>query len=80
MPIPPPPPPPPAAPPPPPNFNQANSAPPKLSRDEQRGRGALLSDISKGARLRKVTNVNDRSAPVIESKCSNVSIGYIWGK
>ncbi|KAH7130711.1 hypothetical protein B0J11DRAFT_259632 [Dendryphion nanum] len=29
------------------------------------GRGALLSDISKGARLKKVAQVNDRSAPIV---------------
>ncbi|XP_043530803.1 WAS/WASL-interacting protein family member 2b [Chiloscyllium plagiosum] len=66
MPIPPPPPPPPAAPPP-PAFNQANTVTPKLTRDEQRNRGALLNDITKGAKLRKVTNVNDRSAPILET-------------
>nr|XP_014424591.1 WAS/WASL-interacting protein family member 2 [Pelodiscus sinensis] len=65
MPIPPPPPPPPG-PPPPPTFNQANIEPPKLNRDEQRGRGALLQDICKGTRLKKVTQINDRSAPVLE--------------
>lgn len=32
------------------------------------GRNALLADIHKGAKLRKVTQVNDRSAPVVESK------------
>ncbi|KAM4031111.1 WAS/WASL-interacting protein family member 2 [Anomaloglossus baeobatrachus] len=65
MPIPPPPPPPPG-PPPPPTFSQANTEPPKLSRDEQRGRGALLTDICKGANLKRTTAVNDRSAPVLE--------------
>uniref|UniRef100_A0A3B3Z677 WH2 domain-containing protein n=1 Tax=Periophthalmus magnuspinnatus TaxID=409849 RepID=A0A3B3Z677_9GOBI len=45
---------------------QANTTPPKLSSAETKGRGALLSDIHKGARLKKVTQVNDRSAPVIE--------------
>ncbi|XP_029428266.1 WAS/WASL-interacting protein family member 2 isoform X2 [Rhinatrema bivittatum] len=64
MPIPPPPPPPPG--PPPPTFSQANTEPPKLSRDEQRGRGALLNDICRGAKLKKVTSVSDRSAPVLE--------------
>ncbi|TRY94778.1 hypothetical protein DNTS_035653 [Danionella cerebrum] len=59
MPIPPPPPPPGGAPPPP---SQSN----KLSRDEAKGRGALLSDICKGTRLKKVAVVNDRSAPLIE--------------
>lgn len=32
------------------------------------GRNALLADIQKGAKLRKVTEVNDRSAPAVESK------------
>uniref|UniRef100_A0A8C8S9E4 WH2 domain-containing protein n=1 Tax=Pelusios castaneus TaxID=367368 RepID=A0A8C8S9E4_9SAUR len=75
MPIPPPPPPPPA-PAPPPTFNQANTEPPKLSRDEQRGRGALLQDICKGTRLKKVTQVNDRSAPVLEKPKGGGGGGY----
>ncbi|NWV71188.1 WIPF2 protein, partial [Malurus elegans] len=45
---------------------QANTEPPKLSREEQRGRGALLQDICKGTKLRKVTQINDRSAPILE--------------
>ncbi|XP_061536441.1 WAS/WASL-interacting protein family member 2 [Phycodurus eques] len=65
MPIPPPPPPPPG-PPPPPTFHESNTTPPKLSSSETKGRGALLSDIHKGARLRKVGVVNDRSSPIIE--------------
>ncbi|CAF95342.1 unnamed protein product [Tetraodon nigroviridis] len=65
MPIPPPPPPPPG-PPPPPTFNVANTTPPKLSSSETKGRGALLSDICKGTKLKKVGVVNDRSAPVLE--------------
>ncbi|KAM8722975.1 WAS/WASL-interacting protein family member 2b isoform 1-T1 [Acanthopagrus schlegelii] len=68
MPIPPPPPPPPGGPPPPPTFSQANTSPPQLSREETKGRGALLSDICKGARLKKVAVVNDRSAPLLDSK------------
>ncbi|XP_032178393.1 WAS/WASL-interacting protein family member 2 isoform X2 [Mustela erminea] len=74
MPIPPPPPPPPG-PPPPPTFNQANIEQPKLSRDEQRNRGALLQDICKGTKLKKVTNINDRSAPILEKPKGN-SGGY----
>ncbi|XP_060637022.1 WAS/WASL-interacting protein family member 2 [Anolis sagrei] len=77
MPIPPPPPPPPG-PPPPPTLNQANTDPPKLSRDEQRGRGALLQDICKGAKLKKVAQVNDRSAPIIE-KSKGGGGGYSSG-
>ncbi|XP_037545105.1 WAS/WASL-interacting protein family member 2b isoform X2 [Nematolebias whitei] len=67
MPIPPPPP-PPGGPPPPPTFSQANTTPPKLSRQEAKGRGALLSDICKGTKLKKVAVVNDRSAPLLDSK------------
>ncbi|XP_052466064.1 WAS/WASL-interacting protein family member 2 [Carassius gibelio] len=66
MPIPPPPPPP--GPPPAPTFNQANTAAPKLHRDEAKGRGALLSDICKGTKLKKTSVVNDRSAPIIETR------------
>ncbi|KAJ7421039.1 hypothetical protein WISP_44177 [Willisornis vidua] len=44
----------------------SNTEPPKLSREEQRGRGALLQDICKGTKLRKVTQINDRSAPILE--------------
>ncbi|KAF4100792.1 hypothetical protein G5714_018988 [Onychostoma macrolepis] len=44
----------------------ANTTPPKLSRDEAKGRGALLTDICKGTKLKKVGVVNDRSAPIIE--------------
>ncbi|XP_068119084.1 WAS/WASL-interacting protein family member 2 [Hyperolius riggenbachi] len=73
MPIPPPPPPPPG--PPPPTFGQANTEPPKLSRDEQRGRGALLNDICKGARLKKTAAVNDRSAPVLEKAKGTGGVG-----
>ncbi|TDH03558.1 hypothetical protein EPR50_G00164920 [Perca flavescens] len=62
----PPPPPPPGGPPPPPTFSQANTSPPKLSRDEAKGRGALLTDICKGTRLKKVAVVNDRSAPLLD--------------
>ncbi|KAM4717179.1 LOW QUALITY PROTEIN: WAS/WASL-interacting protein family member 2-like [Anableps anableps] len=66
MPIPPPP--PPGGPPPPPTFSQANTTPPKLNREEVKGRGALLSDICKGTKLKKVAVVNDRSAPLLDSK------------
>ncbi|XP_036372161.1 WAS/WASL-interacting protein family member 3 [Megalops cyprinoides] len=71
MPVPPPPPPPPPAPPPPPPPSSAGpqvarSDPPKLQPVEGGGRNALLADIQRGARLRKVTQVNDRSAPLID--------------
>ncbi|CAL8313285.1 unnamed protein product [Arctogadus glacialis] len=65
MPIPPPPP-PPGGPPPPPTFSQAITTPPKLNREEAKGRGALLTDICTGTRLRKVAVVDDRSAPQLE--------------
>ncbi|XP_069768355.1 WAS/WASL-interacting protein family member 2-like isoform X2 [Narcine bancroftii] len=47
--------------------SQANAVTPKLSREDHHNRGALLSDITKGAKLRKVTNANDRSAPNLEN-------------
>ncbi|XP_059898619.1 WAS/WASL-interacting protein family member 2b isoform X2 [Gadus macrocephalus] len=72
MPIPPPPP-PPGGPPPPPTFSQANTTPPKLNREEAKGRGALLTDICTGTRLRKVAVVDDRSAPQLESKSPKTS-------
>ncbi|CAB1431270.1 unnamed protein product [Pleuronectes platessa] len=44
------------------------SEPPKLpSGGGGGGRNALLADIQKGARLKKVTQVNDRSAPVVDN-------------
>ncbi|OXB69735.1 UNVERIFIED_CONTAM: hypothetical protein H355_006701, partial [Colinus virginianus] len=78
MPIPPPPPPPPG-PPPPPTFSQANTEPPKLSREEQRGRGALLQDICKGTKLKKVTQINDRSAPILEKPKGSGGSSYASG-
>ncbi|XP_077347487.1 WAS/WASL-interacting protein family member 3 [Lithobates pipiens] len=82
MPVPPPPP-PPAPPPPPPGgppappppaFSQGRSAAQNL-KPEAGGRSALLSDIHKGARLRKVTEVKDRSAPVIDGAKKNAGTG-----
>uniref|UniRef100_A0A8D0GDE0 WAS/WASL-interacting protein family member 1 n=1 Tax=Sphenodon punctatus TaxID=8508 RepID=A0A8D0GDE0_SPHPU len=63
--------PPPPAPPPPPTFAQANVEKPSLNRSEQAGRNALLSDISKGKRLKQAVT-NDRSAPVLDSKYNYV--------
>uniref|UniRef100_A0A8C5TMT1 WAS/WASL interacting protein family member 3 n=1 Tax=Malurus cyaneus samueli TaxID=2593467 RepID=A0A8C5TMT1_9PASS len=39
---------------------------PKLRKEDQKARNALLADIQQGTRLRKVTQINDRSAPQIE--------------
>nr|XP_009680873.1 PREDICTED: WAS/WASL-interacting protein family member 2-like [Struthio camelus australis] len=55
---------------------QANTEPPKLSREEQRGRGALLQDICKGTKLKKVTQINDRSAPILEKPKSSGGSSY----
>ncbi|CAN9503849.1 unnamed protein product [Ophioblennius macclurei] len=77
MPVPPPPPPPPPGPPPPPPppsaaLPQCPFEPPKLqSGAGGGGRNALLADIQKGTRLRKVSQVNDRSAPVVDKPKAN---------
>ncbi|XP_010626666.1 WAS/WASL-interacting protein family member 3 [Fukomys damarensis] len=76
MPVPPPPPPP--LPPPPPPLGAPPPPPPlapplstdtssSLRKADPKGRSALLADIQQGTRLRKVTQINDRSAPQIES-------------
>ena len=39
-----------------------------LKKADPKGRSALLADIQQGTHLRKVTQINDRSAPQIESK------------
>ncbi|CAG2113005.1 unnamed protein product [Medioppia subpectinata] len=65
-----PPPPPPAPPPPPMGGPPAGGPPTKLNKSEAQGRGALLSEIRGGARLKKVRAVNDRSAPIIDGKSS----------
>ncbi|MEJ1279468.1 WAS/WASL interacting protein family member 3 [Cricetulus griseus] len=45
---------------------------PSLRKTDLKGRSALLADIQQGTRLRKVTQINDRSAPQIEgSKGTN---------
>ncbi|XP_058534271.1 WAS/WASL-interacting protein family member 3 [Ochotona princeps] len=64
----PPPPPPLGAPPPPPlPAPQIGTDAPSLKKADLKGRSALLADIQQGTRLRKVTQINDRSAPQIES-------------
>ncbi|KAI5369581.1 Putative WH2 domain-containing protein [Septoria linicola] len=71
MPAPPPPPPPPMPPgmaggPPPPPPPPPGGLPARPAAKEAKGRGALLGDITKGAKLKKVGVVNDRSAPIID--------------
>ena len=64
------PPPPPAPPPPgPPPAPSGPVKPPSGGKD----RGALLGDIHKGMKLKK-TVTNDRSAPVVGSKYSSISL------
>ena len=60
-----PPPPPPA--PPPPTLALANTDKPKLNKQEQKERGALLGDIHKGMKLKK-TQKNYRSGPVLDKR------------
>ncbi|CAD5215832.1 unnamed protein product [Bursaphelenchus okinawaensis] len=64
---------PPPPPPPPPGPSLGSKAPPKAAAlpNGGAGRSALLSDIQKGARLKK-TVTNDRSAPLVGGKTSNV--------
>uniref|UniRef100_H3DQW9 WAS/WASL interacting protein family member 3 n=1 Tax=Tetraodon nigroviridis TaxID=99883 RepID=H3DQW9_TETNG len=54
------------APPPPPPPTAVTRHSPRALLIQAVGRNALLADIQKGAKLRKVTQVNDRSAPVVE--------------
>ena len=64
--MPPPPPPPPPGPPPPPTFNVANTTPPKLNKKEAVNRGALLSEIGKGTKLKSAKHLmKDTSGPLI---------------
>ncbi|KAH0627352.1 hypothetical protein JD844_002946 [Phrynosoma platyrhinos] len=45
----------------------ANTEPPKLKREDSKSRSALLHEIQRGTRLRRVTQINDRSVPQIEN-------------
>ncbi|KAK3511764.1 hypothetical protein QTP70_021791, partial [Hemibagrus guttatus] len=47
---------------------------PKIQSSEE-GRSALLADIQKGTRLKKVTQVNDRSAPTLNKPSVDGNIG-----
>lgn len=51
-----------------PSGQQVNYSPRQLNQEVSKGRGALLSDICRGTRLKKVAAVNDRSAPLLDSK------------
>uniref|UniRef100_A0A8C0VTE9 WH2 domain-containing protein n=1 Tax=Cyanistes caeruleus TaxID=156563 RepID=A0A8C0VTE9_CYACU len=70
--------PPPPAPPPPPTLALANTEKPSLSRSEQAGRNALLSDITKGKKLKK-TVTNDRSAPILDKPKGSGGGGFGGG-
>lgn len=52
---------------------QANKEKPNLNRTEKQGRNALLTDICKGARLKKSVT-NDRSGPLLDSKSELLSL------
>ncbi|XP_061441880.1 WAS/WASL-interacting protein family member 3 isoform X2 [Rhineura floridana] len=47
-------------------FFTANTEPPKQRREDSKSRSALLHEIQRGTRLRRVTQINDQSAPQIE--------------
>ncbi|KAG8139141.1 hypothetical protein E2320_001912, partial [Naja naja] len=54
-------------PPPLPSFPLTNTEPPKVKREESKSRSALLHEIQRGTRLRRVTQINDRSAPQFDT-------------
>ncbi|XP_078284685.1 uncharacterized protein LOC144610055 [Rhinoraja longicauda] len=72
------PPPPPGAPPLPSPF-AVHEEFPKYHKDEEQGRSALLEDIHTGVRLKKVTQVNDRSAPIIDKPTSSNGTEAVGG-
>ncbi|XP_016077732.1 PREDICTED: WAS/WASL-interacting protein family member 3 [Miniopterus natalensis] len=49
------------------SCSRASTDASSLKKTDPKGRSALLADIQQGTRLRKVTQINDRSAPQIES-------------
>ena len=67
--MPPPPPPPPPGPPPPPTFNQANTQPPKLNKNEGQQRNALLDQIGAGKKLKSAKHLMvDKSGPALDGE------------
>ncbi|XP_026563986.1 WAS/WASL-interacting protein family member 3 isoform X2 [Pseudonaja textilis] len=48
-------------------FFTTNTEPPKVKREESKSRSALLHEIQRGTRLRRVTQTNDRSAPQLDT-------------
>lgn len=66
--MPPPPPPPPPANLPNKNVNNNNVQKLKKSKNEPKDVNALLSQIRQGTKLKKATQVNDRSAPIVAGK------------
>ncbi|XP_012659784.1 WAS/WASL-interacting protein family member 3 [Otolemur garnettii] len=49
-----------------PTFEKVSTDTSSSRKPDPKGRSALLADIQQGTRLRKVTQINDRSAPQIE--------------
>lgn len=56
------------------NLFQASPEPPKPRQEDSKSRSALLAQIQRGTRLRKVVQASDRSAPQIESKSSDLGL------
>ncbi|XP_034257934.1 WAS/WASL-interacting protein family member 3 isoform X2 [Pantherophis guttatus] len=48
-------------------FFTTNTEPPKVKREESKSRSALLHEIQRGTRLRRISQINDRSAPQIDT-------------
>ncbi|XP_067858710.1 WAS/WASL-interacting protein family member 3-like isoform X3 [Heptranchias perlo] len=60
-------------------FSLAHAELPKQNKDVQKGRDALLGDIHKGIRLKKVTQINDRSGPILDKPKSGNGTGAVGG-